>query len=240
MKKLNYIKLSYTTIFVVTSLCIWLTLAILSLMRVLDHDQISRNAAIIELIVQILIAYQAIKIYKEIDSSQDKKMIFWFFISNLALFTDDIVFYYFVYIKKIPITSMPFYNFLSYYIPFLFWLGALTIFLSKILLSNILKFKSFIKIVCTFLIANFVVITLFFLSIKGSLSIFSGVTISQEFTCTYKLIMFDMTMLCLICAEDVGIVLLLAGIAILSSGDFLFNYSSVAQVDLAPTSRTPH
>ena len=167
-------------------------------------------------------------------------MIFWFFISNLALFTDDIVFYYFVYIKKIPITSMPFYNFLSYYIPFLFWLGALTIFLSKILLSNILKFKSFIKIVCTFLIANFVVITLFFLSIKGSLSIFSGVTISQEFTCTYKLIMFDMTMLCLICAEDVGIVLLLAGIAILSSGDFLFNYSSVAQVDLAPTSRTPH
>ena len=74
---------------------------------------------------------------------------------------------------------------------------------------------------------------LFLLSISHSFLSLSLNTVYQELTsiaCIYKLIFFDLAILCLICAEDKGIVFLLSGIAFLLSADFLFNYSSIAKI----------
>lgn len=209
---------------------IWLALAGLTTLKLWSHEQLSQFIASLELIIQAVTLRFAFKVCS-VSTKINKKIFIVFTIAIISLLVNDLSFYVIIYVFKISITNVPFLAFLSYYVPFLIWLAAASIFLIYILVPNILKGRIFLKILSTFFIFNLVVISLFFLSLRHDFSIFSGVDFSQAITCTYKLILFDLTMLCLICVEDVGMLLLLSGIAILISGDFLINYSSVAKTD---------
>ena len=211
-------------------IALWLILIGITNLKIWSHDQLSQFVATLELVVQAFTLWITAKICKD-TTKVNRKIFIAFTIAVISLLINDLSFYVIIYILKISITNVPFLAFLSYYIPFLVWLGAATVFLISILVPNILEKKAFLKILGAFFIFNIVIISLFFLSLRHDFSVFSGVVSSQALTCTYKLILFDLTMLCLICVEDTGMLLLLSGIAILISGDFLINYSSVAKTD---------
>jgi signal transduction histidine kinase len=212
------------------SAIVWIGLAILVGMNSLSHIHTSQLIDTISSSLDILIVFLSIIIYKKCEA-QDKKIIIWFILGYSALIVNDITFYLLVFVKSIPMVDMPFLGFLTYYVPFLFWLVAATIFLSRILIEAVLDWKLFLKLVCIFIIFDFIIISLFFLSLSHNLSVPSRSTVSQVFTSTYKLIFFDLTILCLICVEEIGIMLLLVGIAIITAADFLFNYASIAKID---------
>lgn len=160
-----------------------------------------------------------------------KRIVLWFFFAVAALSINGINFYYFIYIKHYSTSTIPFVLFLFYWVPFIIWLTAATVCLSKLLVSKILSVKRFTKIILAFFVFNFILMFLFFSALKEEFFVFSGVILSQAFACTYKLVLFDLAIFCLICAEDIGMITLLSGMAMLISADFLFNYSSVAKIN---------
>ena len=223
MKRLNYfLPLCLTLITVLIILCA------LILHHFFPAMPGSRFISSLITIPQICLLWASITVYLS-SAKRDKKVFFWFLIAIIALTMNGLNFYYFIYIKKYSITKIPFYLFLSYYVPFIIWLTSAIVFLSKILVPRILRIKNFFKILFMFFIFNFIVMFLFFSSLKDEFLVLSGVVVSQAIACTYKLVLFDLGMLCLICVEDAGMLVLLSGISMLISADFLFNYASVAK-----------
>src|SRR3990167_4223864 len=208
---------------------IWVVLAFLSLFQIFNHAILSKFIASLELIAQVLTIGLTINIYHN-SRAVDRKIFFWLLIANISSFLNDLFFYRIIYVHQVSITNIPFWQFMSYFIPFIVWLASLTIFLAKILVPNIFSFKSFLKMFCLFFLLNLTVITLFFISAVHPTTDFTGVVLSLDFSCAYRLILFDLAMLCLICSKDLGMHFFLSGIIILASAAFLIDYSTIGNM----------
>ena len=203
-------------------------MAVISLLRVWSPDSVSEFIATLELFVLVALVVFSFKIYRNCEQVH-RKFFLWFLIANIADFLNSFFFYLLIYIGKTPVTNIPFLGFMSYFTFFLIWLGALTILLFKILVPKILQLRSFIKVFILFFIVNLIVISLFFLSAHHSASL-SSVDLSLDFSCAYRLILFDLAMLCLICAKDLGMQFFLSGIIVLASAAFLLDYSTIGDM----------
>lgn len=224
MKKINYFL--FSVLFFSVFLTILFDFFLYCFFPEMPGDQLSAS---IVYIPQIGLLTTSIIICSNL-SKDNRKIFFWLSCAAIALILNGMNFYYFIYIKKYPVDTIPFVLFLSYWIPYMIWLTSAMIFLSKMIVKNILNMKKFRKIFVVLFIINFVVMFLFFSSLKNEFFVFSGVILAQAFACTYKLVLFDLTMICLICVEDIGMLILLSGISTLLSADFLFNYSSVTKL----------
>lgn len=79
---------------------------------------------------------------------------------------------------------------------------------------------------------NFVVILLYSTSIRYAFGVGSWQSISQFINSTVELIIYNLSILCLIYAENKGLSLILSGTVILLSGDFIINYSYLSQTNI--------
>ncbi|MFN7098685.1 MAG: hypothetical protein ACK4PR_14190, partial [Gammaproteobacteria bacterium] len=197
-----------------------MALVLFSLFHVLPSELITQSTNVVEFFLQFFTILAAIKVYKNAANS-DRKILIWLVFSTIALFLGDSVYSVFTYIPNI--------NMLVFFIPYLCWIITLIIFLLKILIQNIMKAKPLIITMLFFIVGNTIVISLFFLSKAQYLSDLSGIISGLDLSCFFELILVDLVILCLICAEDIGIQILLSGIPIILSSAFLFNYSYVDQ-----------
>ncbi len=222
-------KLSLSFYLVVCLSTLWAVLAILSLLQVFNHDALSKFIATLELIVQVFTMGLTIKIYYN-SSGRNRGIFLWLLLANIASFLNDLFFYIPIYMRHIPLTDIPFPWFISYFAPFLIWLAALTILLARILVPFIFTLKSFIKMFGLFFVLNLAVITLFFISIIHRHVDLNSVVLSLDFSCTYRLILFDLALFCLICSKDLGMQAFLSGIIVLAAAAFLVDYTTIGDM----------
>lgn len=191
------------------------------------YNDISRfTSSIIEL-VQILIMISAYNNYQAA-SKKEQSIFLWFLLAFIGLVVNRIAFYTVVYVLKYPIGHMSFSAFICYVIPFLFWLISITIFLLKLLVPNVFNVKSLIKTLSLFISFNIPIIVIFFSAIMNTTNGVSGVLFLSALIVIYKLILFDFLILGLIYADNINILLILTGIAIITASGTFLNYAALS------------
>ncbi len=222
-------QLSYELIVGICFLFFWIMAVTLTFFDLLDNYLVGEYGSALGLIIQILIIYNTKKICDASSSVYDKKTFFCFFLASIALFVTEAAFYVLVFLRGIPVKGMPFSYFLLHYIPSLVAWGFLTIYLFRMLSPYIVKIKPLIKIFFAFIIFSIIVIKISFLSINVCPTIAPDTVAPLKFTIIYKLVIFGLTMLCLMYVEDIGFMFLLTGIVVLTAATFLFNYLTFTQ-----------
>lgn len=159
----------------------------------------------------------------------DRKTMIWFLIINIWLFMVDFFFYLATEVSNNYVLQLSFIQFLLYYAPCIIYCIMMIIFLSKILLRDVLPKQKFIKIVFSLLAFNMLTMLLFLLSIHYAFSVISWETISQIVLLAAELILFDFAVLGLIYANNSSIILLLSGPIFLVNADFFITYSYISQ-----------
>ena len=160
---------------------------------------------------------------------KDRAILKWLFLANIFLFLNDLAFYFSVYLPKKYVLSSSFYTVALGYIPYLIWILSITIFLSRILLRNILNRLNFFKMLPFLLIINALITFLFFSSISYAFHYLSWESISHVISFMSEGVVFDLALLCLIYSEEGSLSLLLLGFITLISGDCFVNYSFLSQ-----------
>lgn len=220
-------KFSFSVIF--PCLFLWSALIFLTALNVWTPIEMSHIISTFVLLVQIFTVTNAWEIYRGA-SGYDRNSFLWLLLAIIGFFLNGTFFYILIFVCKISIANMPPKGFFLFFIPFLIWLGFLTIFLIKILVPNILSKSKFTKILFSFMPVNAAIMALFFSANAHNFSFFSPVVISLDFSCVYRLILFDLVVLCLISAQILGFQLFLVGIAIITASAFLFDYAAIGQL----------
>lgn len=226
MKKVNY-----SNFFIISFLSFWATLFLIRVYDIKEVHNISHISAQAEILVHILMLYVVFRIYQN-NNDTDKKVLKWLVIAAVGLFLNDLAFYLVVYKPNNYLINLSANNFIFDMIPFGIWVFAIISFLSKILINNILGLRRFIKILSFFIVINFIVIFLCLSSIKYALGAFSWESCLQILSYLAESIIFDFSILCLIYSENKGLSLILSGLIILISGDFLIDYLYLSQTNV--------
>lgn len=191
-------------------------------------EKISDLAAKLEFVVHFFILFILAKVYRGA-IKEEARVIAWLFGINFWLFVVDFCFYLAAYANNSLLLKMSLVNFLLYYAPCVIYGVLLIVFLSNILLKDVLKRQGFIKIVLALIIVNIIILYLFFSSIEYAFDVTSFQTISQILHLCILLVLFDFSILGLIYANNIGMVLLLTGTIILTAGNFFLTYSYLSQ-----------
>jgi signal transduction histidine kinase len=214
----------------VVGACLILWLSLFVAMHYLAHgaEQISALTAKLEFVVHFATLFFLVKIYRSAVNAESR-VIAWLLGINFWLFIVDFCFYLAAYANDSLLLKMSFVNFLLYYAPCVIYGVLLVVFLSSILLKDVLKMQGFIKIVLALAVVNVIILYLFFSSIEYAFGVISFQTVSQILHLCILLVLFDFSILGLIYANNVGMVLLLTGTIILTAGNFFLTYSYLSQ-----------
>jgi signal transduction histidine kinase len=234
MEILKQSKLNYVLYIILATTVIWLTLFSIKVFIPNLQDSVSSANQIFESIIHVFLILLGLKIYTKL--SAGNKVIFkWFIITNIFFFLNDAVFYLFIYL---PVEHIHFskeiyllWKILLNNIPFIVWLIAIIIFLSKILIRDIISKQLFFKIMVCLIGFNLIVITLFLLPVGFYVStetIHNLFLISGFFI---ESIIFDLAILCLVYSKNKGISLILSGFIVVITGDFLITYCWLAKIE---------
>lgn len=229
MKKHNYLPLIITT-----SLLLWCTLLFARVNHLINGEKISQLSAQIEFVFHFFMLVLVTNIFKRAEP-EDRKIFLWLLIANICLFLNDFAFYLVVYFPNNYLINLTVISFIIDIIPYAIWVLAVIVFLSKILIKDIMSFRQFLKIFSALLIFNIIIIFLFLSSIQYAFGNVSWQSISQVLSSMGELIIFDLTILCLMYSENKGLSLTLSGFIVLISGDFIINYSFLSQTDTIET-----
>ena len=227
--------------------CTVIFLAILGLLIVSPHDwthyQVKYSFDLIELIIQAITILYTIKVFRKINTA-DRGLFLWLFLSTLALFVNQTSYHIMMLASKHGHPLGLWARFLLFYLPYLTWLLTLMVFVGKALFSYVLKHSTFFILFTLLATANLVLILLFFYSHNAYLSAFLGVVAALNFSPIYsdvvflfnfsslcELVLLELTLLCMMCAKDLGMQSFLTGVACILSSAFLFNYSCVGNAD---------
>ena len=115
------------------------------------------------------------------------------------------------------------------YIPYLIWIGAIIIFLIKLLTGNVLGIAKLSRVLPLVICLSFIAIFLFFSSINHIFSYFSWQRVSHLISFISEFIILNAALLCFIYSKNNGFSMCLLGLIILISGDFFVNYSFLSQ-----------
>ena len=208
----------------------WLGLLGLMMAHLINTEILSQVSSISEFGFNFLLAFLSTNIYRK-SKSHNKSIIFWLLFGNIFLFINDIVFYGIVYFQSNYSINLSFVNFLIDIVPYSIWVIAFITFLSKLLMTRPFTKQGFAKIFSVFLIANFLILYLFLSSIDYAFGVLTWQTLSQVISSLGELIIFDLAITCLVYSESIALSFLLAGFVFLISGDFIINYSFLAQTE---------
>ncbi|OJY50171.1 MAG: hypothetical protein BGO90_10920 [Legionella sp. 40-6] len=202
----------------------------LLLMRVygvLPCEKISQISAQIGLCLHVFMLFTILKIFTRISRDQHKTL-FWLFLINIGLFLNDLAFYWVIYLPKNYTLDLSFSSFVIDIIPYSLWNVSVLIFLTT-LIKNIFSLKNFTTIFSFLLLINLLIILIFFNSISAIFNYLSWQNISQITSSLIELIIYDLSIMCLIYSENKGLSLIVTGLIVLVSGDFIISYSFLAQ-----------
>ena len=202
----------------------------LLLMRVygvLPCEKISQISAQIGLCLHVFMLFTILKIFTRISRDQHKTL-FWLFLINIGLFLNDLAFYWVIYLPKNYTLDLSFSSFVIDIIPYSLWNVSVLIFLTT-LIKNIFYLKNFTTIFSFLLLINLLIILIFFNSISAIFNYLSWQNISQITSSLIELIIYDLSIMCLIYSENKGLSLIVTGLIVLVSGDFIISYSFLAQ-----------
>lgn len=203
----------------------------LALILIVFHDkshsaQISKLAATIELVFHVLTVIAVFQIYRKLQQ-KDKKLFLWLCVSCTALLVNDLSFYLVLYISKM---TQPTYFYFFFFVPFLTWLFSSIFFFSKVIIDNILNFRNFFKVLLIFILLDVAMIFVFSASSHWAIRGFSLVGVYEISSGMLQFIVFDLSILCLMCSESRGMLFFLTGRIILIGGDFWIKYAFITQV----------
>jgi signal transduction histidine kinase len=198
------------------------------------HPHVSSINQVIENFIHIFLILLVLKIYINL-SKDDKRVFKWFIVTNIFFFLNDAVFYLFVYLPgNHSHISQEIYSLgktLLNNTPFIVWLIAIIIFLSKILIRDVMSKRLFFQILPFLIGFNLIVITLFLSPVGFKVS--TG-TIHNLFSVSgfiIESIIFDIAILCLVYSQNRGISLILSGFIVVITGDFLITYCWMAKIE---------
>lgn len=224
-KRLNLLA---TSIFV--GLTFWAALFICSLLtKNPGIDAIRVFASKIVFGVHIFTLILLLVIYKARQQAAEKNTLLWLLFLNTWLLFVDFFYYIAVYLNSNFLQNLSLLTFLLYYVPCIIYFGFMIIFISKVLLKNVLERKTFIKAVVLLLTMNVVTMSLFLSAIHYAFNAGSWKVLSQIILLSTELILFDFTILGLIYADRAPAKLFLSGVLMLVGGDFLLTYSYLSQ-----------
>ncbi len=217
-------------VYLVIGSCLALWFFLFVSMHYLDQgaQKIGTLAAKLEFVAHFFTLFFLAKLWRS-SIKEERKVITWFIGINFWLFIVDFCFYLAAYASNSLLLKMSIVNFLLYYAPCVVYGVILIIFLSSILLKDVLKTQGFIKIVAALSVVNIIILYLFFSSIEYAFGVISFQTVSQILHLCILLVLFDFSILGLIYTNNNGMVLFLAGTIILSAGNFFLTYSYLSQ-----------
>lgn len=221
----SFNSLTYAFVF---SLVFWSGLFFLKISSAISAIKISNIAAQAEFLIHFFTLLTVFPLYVNA-TLENRKILKWFLIANISLFLNDLAFYIAVYFSNHYILSTSFPVVALGYIPYLIWIGATIIFLTKLLAHNIFGIAKLSKSLPFFLCLSLITIFLFFSSINHVFSYFSWERVSHAISFICEFIIFNATLLCFIYSENNGFSLCLFGLITIISGDFFINYSFLSQ-----------
>jgi len=210
-----------------SGITLWSMLLLMRVYGVLPCEKISQISAQIGLCLHVFMLFTILKIFTRISRDQHKTL-FWLFLINIGLFLNDLAFYWVIYLPKNYTLDLSFSSFVIDIIPYSLWNVSVLIFLTT-LIKNIFSLKNFTTIFSFLLLINLLIILIFFNSISAIFNYLSWQNISQITSSLIELIIYDLSIMCLIYSENKGLSLIVTGLIVLVSGDFIISYSFLAQ-----------
>jgi signal transduction histidine kinase len=201
--------------------------------EILPFDEISRIIAHIALFLHFFMLLVAYKIFA-LASSGNRKIPFWLISINVGLFLNDLIFYYIIYYSENYNFNLSFISYVIDMIPNSIWNISVLVFLIN-LLRDIFTSKNFIKLFSLLMLINLGIIFLFFNSVQSVFNNLSWQNISQIISSLAELVIYDLSILCLIYSDKKGLSYIVVGLIILISGDFIITYSFLAQTNSIAT-----
>lgn len=206
----------------------WVGLLVLIMAHFISTEISSKISALSEFAFNSLTVLLSFNLYIK-TKDQDKKIIFWLLLGAIFLLINDLAFYVIVYFQNNYSINLSFLNFIADIVPYSIWVIAFIIFLSKLLIARPFTKKGFYKVFSVFLTTNILIMYLFLSSIDDAFGVFTWQTISQIISFLGELIIFDLVITCLVYSESTSLSFLLSGFVFLISGDFIIDYSFLAQ-----------
>lgn len=216
----------------------FLLLIMLTMLRIAFNkyqNLMDNMVQVYELLIHISIIYFNVKIYKH-TSADDKKIMLWIILSNICFSLNDVVFYFAIFLKS-PLNHLvdnecSCIQLLLNNIPFTAWIVTTTIFLGRLLTKNTLTISKLIKATIILSIVNIIMISYYWMPVNFHNHILSyNHRIFIVLTSIAELLIFELSAMCLIHSKSNKLSLILSGIIIMISGDFLTTYSRMAQVE---------
>ncbi|WP_428412888.1 sensor histidine kinase [Legionella sp.] len=194
---------------------------------VLPYEKISQISAQIGLCLHLFMLFTVFKVFINTPRA-DQKILFWLILINIGLFLNDLAFYFVIYFPKNYNLNLSFASFVIDIIPYSIWNISVLIFLIS-LVKEIFTLRSFIRIFSLLLLINLLIIFIFFNSIPAIFNYLSWQNISQITSSLVELIIYNLSIMCLIYSEKKGLSFVVIGLIILISGDFIITYSFLSQ-----------
>lgn len=184
---------------------------------------ISKFTAQLEFVAHFFIIISSFKIYKNAEP-EAKNILVWFIVINVGLLLIDLNGYIISDFHDFIVSHIGLLRFLLFFLTFFIWVIASTIFLYKILKNYITLKNQQTSIFAIFAPINLILIAIFMSYMHYSTGDVLWVTLSQIIVFTALVIVFDSVILCLIYAENHGLILFLLGLVCLISGYFFIIY----------------
>ena len=226
------VRINYLHLYIFGFIC-WSMLLVMRVYEILPYDKISYFSAQIALFLHFLMLIVVVKIFARA-SRGDRKILFWLILINVGLFLNDLVFCFIFYFSENYNFNLSFNGFVIDMIPYSIWNISVLVFLI-ILVRNIFTSKNFIKLFSMLMLINFGIIFVFFDSVQPVFHYLSWQSMSQIIGSLAELIVYDLSILCLIYSEKRGLSFIAVGLILLISGDFIITYSFLAQTNSIAT-----
>lgn len=191
------------------------------------YEKISQISAQIALCLHLFMLFTVFKVFTN-RIRDDQKILFWLIPINIGLFLNDLAFYYVIYFPKNYSLNLSFANFLIDIIPYSIWNISVLIFLIR-LVKEIFNLRNFIKLFSLLLLISLLIMFIFFNSVPAVFNYLSWQSISQTTGSLVELVIYNLSIMCLIYSEKKGLSFIVIGFIILISGDFIITYSFLVQ-----------
>jgi len=234
MKILTQVKFNYVTYIMLATSGIWIILLGTKVFIPTLQAEVSSTNQIFENIIHVFLIIFAFIMYTRL-SEGDKVIFKWFIVTNIFFFINDAIFYLYIYLpanhthlsKEVYSLGKTLLN----NVPFLVWLIAIIVFLSKILIRDIISRQLFFKTLAFLIGFNLIVITLFLLPVGFAVSTETVHNIFLVAGFIIESVIFDLAILCLVYSKNKGVSLILSGFIVVITGDFLITYCWLAKIE---------
>jgi signal transduction histidine kinase/CheY-like chemotaxis protein len=213
-------RFTFYNYFTFSCISAWLLLLFSSFFIDNGPARISALAAKMEFLVHFITIAILIRICQKTLSKSRNNML-WLLAISMPLLVIDFCYYIASYAEN-KLSGSLLVEFLLDDFPGMIGCLFIIFFIVKVLLKDVLPHKKIIKISIFFILADVIVMLLFFSSLKYMLVVFTWKKITQVFILAEQIIQYNLAIIGLIYAIDMSAVLLLVGLITLLAGAYSF------------------